>query len=689
MQPSIRHFVRRILGIHLLLLVLLLAVVTMAARHVYQTARQQALEQTEARQTLLTTQTQARQTLQIAQAQARLSLLAAQTAHGVDGFYRSILSDLTLLKPDEEELSDLPDIAQLPADPRPLQNMAVVRHLVRQLQGRAVLFLVDERMISQPLGAEEHPIKAMVQAMRGSRNGTAPTTAPVMPVTFEQEVTAKFSPWLKNQQKAAISGLELFNEKGLVKGVKLVSIPFFVTLKPPAGSHNNPRTVRTGWLVAAVSAFPIEHNFLTVPSEQDVSGAFLVDESMTVMAAWRHELVGTQLNHSTDPAFLKAIAAFGRSDYSPQTLDHVFRIGDVDFDTAMMSASPVDVMGKRWFVLMTSPAKDLTTLPMKDLATSSFKDVDGVMRELWGKALFWAIFVAVSMTAIFVSTAAQLIYSRMKMERVRHSALQNEMRQARQIQLAWLPQKTKTTCSASMLDIASLNRPATHISGDFYNFFELPDGRTAVIIGDVTGHGTAAAFLMATTQLLIRNTLPQSCDPGQCLEDVNHQLTNQVFNGQFVTMQILVIDSRTGEVAIATAGHPAPLVGDGESFQPLKIEPQLVAGVDSKTKYPTEHFHLRPGTSILLYTDGVVETEDPAGKCLRLDGLRRALSGRIDNAETLLQRAVSAVNTFRRGQELRDDLTLVAVHLLPQSRPTPHAMAAPPPVKALPAAQLR
>src|SRR6202041_1489946 len=112
-----------------------------------------------------------------------------------------------------------------------------------------------------------------------------PATMPVTaaPVTFEQEVTTQFSPWLRIQTKAAISGLELFTEKGNVKGVKLVSIPFYVTLKPVVGSHNNPQTRRTGWLVAAVSAFPIEHNFLTVPSDQDVSGAFLVDESMTIM----------------------------------------------------------------------------------------------------------------------------------------------------------------------------------------------------------------------------------------------------------------------------------------------------------------------------------------------------------------------------------------------------------------------
>jgi len=386
------------------------------------------------------------------------------------------------------------------------------------------------------------------------------------------------------------------------------------------------------------------------------------------MASSRHELVGTRLDEGGDPELNQTLADFATVNYSAtRVINKKFRVGASPFEASMVSACPVKVLGKRWIVVMTSP----------------LKDVDAVVTDLAGKALFWAIFVAVSMTAILVTSAAQLILSRMKMERVRHQSLQNEMRQARKIQLAWLPEKTKTTCGASLLDIATLNRPATHISGDFYNFFELPDGRTAVLIGDVTGHGMAAAFLMATTQLLLRNALPQFCDPGRCLEDVNRQLTNQVFNGQFVTMQVLVIDSHTGEVAISTAGHPNPLISDGDSFKLIELEPQLVAGVDSTTPYHTERFHLRPGSSLLLYTDGVIETENPSGNRLRTEGLRQALSGQVQNAEELLQNAVSAVNNFRRGESLRDDVTLVAIHLFANADVAPQHVAAPAQVKAL------
>src|SRR6201999_795865 len=131
-----------------------------------------------------------------------------------------------------------------------------------------------------------------------------------------------------------------------------------------------------------------------------------------------------------------------------------------------------------------------------------------------------------------------------------------ELAEARQIQLAWLPEPTGSDCDS--LDVAAVNLPASHISGDFYNWFALPDGRTAIVIGDVTGHGMAAAFLMATTQLLVRGVMTRVGDPGACLEEVNRQLCTQVFNGQFVTMVLMVIDSEQQYIDIANAGHPAP-----------------------------------------------------------------------------------------------------------------------------------
>jgi sigma-B regulation protein RsbU (phosphoserine phosphatase) len=276
--------------------------------------------------------------------------------------------------------------------------------------------------------------------------------------------------------------------------------------------------------------------------------------------------------------------------------------------------------------------------------------------------IIWASFLIVAMTAILVSTAVQVIRGRVRMERMQHEILNKDLLQAREIQLNWLPESTH---SNRMLDIAAVNTPASHVSGDFYNWFELPDGRIVVAIGDVTGHGMAAAFLMATTQMLIRTTMPRILDPGLCLEEVNRQLCIQVFNGQFVTLELLVLDLENSSVEIATGGHPPPLVSHGDEFVPLPVDPQLVLGVEPTSRFPTQRFTLPRNASVLLYTDGVIDAQTVTGERFNEEGLAAGLSGHYDSAQSLLDAAIDAINTFRKGRDLNDDLTLVAIQLQP------------------------
>jgi sigma-B regulation protein RsbU (phosphoserine phosphatase) len=223
-----------------------------------------------------------------------------------------------------------------------------------------------------------------------------------------------------------------------------------------------------------------------------------------------------------------------------------------------------------------------------------------------------------------------------------------------------------------------VNQPASHISGDFYNWFELPDGRVAVMIGDVTGHGIAAAFLMSTTQLMVRTILTRTADPGKCLEEVNHHLCVQVFNGQFVTMLIMVIDAERGEAFVASAGHAGPLVSEGDSFRPMPVQAQLVLGVEESMTYPTERFAISAGASLLLYTDGVIDVQNPAGERFSEERLQRSIYGKFENAQDLLNAVQDAVNTFRAGADLTDDLTFVALQFQPRAAPKERAVAAAP-----------
>jgi serine phosphatase RsbU (regulator of sigma subunit) len=358
-------------------------------------------------------------------------------------------------------------------------------------------------------------------------------------------------------------------------------------------------------------------------------------------------MIGRSLmDDATDPR-VRAIARqyIGQGKSGTEVFDDTVTVGQTVLNRAITSINPIELpQQKRWWLVI----------------SSGLNDVDRIVNTLFRKAVFFGVFVVASMTAILVSTSTQLIRSRARLERVRHELLTKELDQARAIQLAWLPQKR---CRLRDIDVAATNEPASHISGDFYNWFELPDGRTVVTIGDVTGHGIAAAFLMSTTQLMVRTIMTRVGDPGRCLEEVNHHLCVQMFNGQFVTMLILVIDCERGEVLAASAGHAGPLVSEGESFEPMPVQPQLVLGVEESMTYPTQRFPISPGASLLLYTDGVIDVQNPAGERFGDQRLHRSLNGRFDTAQDVLKAALDAVTDFRAGTELTDDLTFVAIQL--------------------------
>jgi sigma-B regulation protein RsbU (phosphoserine phosphatase) len=188
-----------------------------------------------------------------------------------------------------------------------------------------------------------------------------------------------------------------------------------------------------------------------------------------------------------------------------------------------------------------------------------------------------------------------------------------------------------------------------------------------VVIGDVTGHGMAAAFLMATTQMLVRMTMTRYMDAGRCLREVNHQLCMQSggFQGQFVTMLVMVLDTQHNTLQVASAGHPAPLVEACEKFQALELEPQLVLGVNPNEEYSAKTFSLEPGATVVLYTDGVVEAENAAGDQYTVDNLLRVLQGQENGAvvepSARIRAVLNDVKRFCGNRELMDDVTLVAL----------------------------
>lgn len=323
-------------------------------------------------------------------------------------------------------------------------------------------------------------------------------------------------------------------------------------------------------------------------------------------------------------------------------------------DTSFVSIQPFSIApGVRWRVV--------------GVRTGLRGAVADQLRPLFWQLLTQAALMIGAVVLVLLSTTVSLMRGRRRIEALRTEMLNRDLQKARRIQLNWLP---APQFDSPHVAIAAENKPALHISGDFYNWFELPRGeddrslKTVVVIGDVSGHGLPAAFLMATTQLLVRNTMPRLRDPGACLAEVNRQLSTLVYNGQFVTMMILVIDHDNAGLEIASAGHHAPLLRRGGHVESLPIDPQLVVGVDCSVEYQTQRFRTQPGDTFLLFTDGAIEMTNATGEQFRAERLVQAFAACGDVAREVVEGVSRALDQFRGEEEAEDDLTLLAVQVV-------------------------
>jgi serine phosphatase RsbU (regulator of sigma subunit) len=552
----------------------------------------------------------------ISQASLTQEMLARQTGLSIKNYYDSITGVLELLQPPLVE----PATRAQPRAGAALDAAALSRLAPSIWQSLAervsLLFLVDAR---DPRGA--------TRTLGTNDGAVAPAPA---------DVQQHLGPWLADVRRASVSPFIPFDRGG---GAHVIVVPL--------------RGTSTLTLVAVVPIAKLEQALLRDVNSRATVGAMLSDENGVIISHSRPELIGKNvLTDLADPRTRQLAERYMKTNAAGT---EVFRkaevIAGVQMRPAMATVQPLEVLGKHWALVIAS-----------DLG-----EVDRFVMPVFRDAMLWGAFIMLGLTAILSSTAIQTIRSRVRLERVRHEMINKELAQARAIQLAWLPNNDD---DPPHVDLSAINQPATQISGDFYNWFQLCDGRTVVVIGDVTGHGMAAAFLMATTQLLIRTTMPRCMNPGECLNEANRQLCIQAFNGQFVTMLVLVIDVHSGTVDLATAGHPAPLVGQGEHFELLPVQPELVLGVDPDQTYTTQRFTLARGSALVLYTDGVIDAQNERGERFSVEGLARSLYGRYEHAQAIIDAIVRAVDGFRGEQPIPDDLTLVAVQL--QAAAVPH-----------------
>ncbi len=236
--------------------------------------------------------------------------------------------------------------------------------------------------------------------------------------------------------------------------------------------------------------------------------------------------------------------------------------------------------------------------------------------------------------------------------------LQHDLKVANEVQRAILPQKRPDLPGYLFYDFY---RSANQVGGDYYDYLSLPDGRLAIIVADVAGHGVASAMLMAKFSTEVRYNLLGFAE----LSEVGHQLNQAIYNwhlGRFITMILCVLDPRTGKLKMINAGHPLATI----TRRGGRIEMQDVVyngfaiGMVEEARYREMEFDLGVGDAVVIFTDGLSEQVNTASEVYGSDRIEREIKKYADKGVEAIGKGVIAdlrIHSERVPQA--DDLCLV------------------------------
>ncbi|MDZ7374975.1 MAG: SpoIIE family protein phosphatase [candidate division KSB1 bacterium] len=257
--------------------------------------------------------------------------------------------------------------------------------------------------------------------------------------------------------------------------------------------------------------------------------------------------------------------------------------------------------------------------------------------------------------------ATALENARLHRESLERRRVHEELLIAREIQRQLLP---ATPPRVTGIEVAALSIPSAEVGGDLYDFVELGPDRLGVALGDVAGKGVPASLLMAHIQSAFRVLAARLPSPAQVVAALNRHLIQQTSRDRYATFFFGILDSRAGSFLYCNAGHNYPLVRYPDGAVAVLAHSDVVLGVLDDASY-TDHFvQLKPGCSVLLYTDGVTEAFNPRGEEYGDERLRQLVAAWDGHSVQILRdQILEAVQQHSEGTGGFDDITLVVLSL--------------------------
>jgi serine phosphatase RsbU (regulator of sigma subunit) len=258
--------------------------------------------------------------------------------------------------------------------------------------------------------------------------------------------------------------------------------------------------------------------------------------------------------------------------------------------------------------------------------------------------------------------AVGIEYSRLFKEFLVKLRMEEDLTSAHDLQMGMLP----ATCpEVEGYQIAASSTPAREVGGDFFDFFNIGEGKVGLIIGDVTGKSVSGALIMSASRSVFRMLSEEELSVGETMIRANRRLKKDIKSGMFVALLYAVHDTEDGSVSLCSAGQTQPLLLSAKTSEPTLVETvgdTFPLGILDEANYEETELQMEPGDKVVYYTDGIVEAMNKNEDMYGFERLNEVVkSSTAENAEDLMNDIIKDVSDFTGAAPQHDDLTIIVV----------------------------
>jgi serine phosphatase RsbU (regulator of sigma subunit)/pSer/pThr/pTyr-binding forkhead associated (FHA) protein len=263
------------------------------------------------------------------------------------------------------------------------------------------------------------------------------------------------------------------------------------------------------------------------------------------------------------------------------------------------------------------------------------------------------------LTTLASVAAIRVENARLMEEDLERERFERELNLAREIQQRFQPSGAPNVAGYEMQGISF---PCYEIGGDYYDFIERPDGRMVIALGDVSGKGTSAALLMSSLHAAMHAQIPAHKTLGDTISAVNRYLAETIPMNRFITLFCAELDPATGSLSFLNAGHNPPLIAHAGGSMEQLAAGGIPLGIVGEAVYREGRTQLQPGDALVIYSDGVSETQNASGEEYGPVRLYNTVARYLESTAAGIRDKIEAdLTKFAQGTPANDDITLVIV----------------------------